>query len=79
MDAHVRRSVEASMAATVLESHEGEISEFSAGCVSGRELIERGFAADVTIAARLDARAVVPERSMGDPAKRFVATRAGTA
>jgi len=73
MGAHVHRSVEASMAAAVFESHEGRVGEFLANCVSGRELIERGFAADVAIAAQLDARAVVPERSMGDPAKRFVA------
>ena len=78
MGEHVQRSVEASMAATVFESHESRISEFLEGCVSGRELIERGFAADVTIAAQLDTRAVVPERSMGDPAKRFVSSRAGT-
>ncbi len=71
MGTRVRRSVEASMAAAVFESHEGEISEFLTGCVSGRELVERGFATDVALAAQLDARAVVPERSIGDPAKRF--------
>jgi len=67
------------MAAAVFENHRDRVEEFLEGCVSGRELIECGFAADVTIAARLDSRSVVPERSMGDPAMRFVALRAGAA
>jgi len=67
----LRQSVEASMAAAVFESHRDRLALFLESCVSGRELVERGFGDDVVLAARLDTRSGVPERRSGDPAKRF--------
>ena len=36
------------------------LQPFLTGCASGRELIERGFAQDIALAAQLDASATVP-------------------
>jgi len=71
LGAYVRQSVEASMAMAVFESHRDRLRPFLEGCVSGRELIERGFGDDVELAARLDTRSGIPERSSGDPARMF--------
>ena len=71
LGAHVRQSVEASMATAVFESHRDRLRPFLESCVSGRELIERGFGDDVELAARLDTRSGIPERSSGDPARMF--------
>jgi 2-phosphosulfolactate phosphatase len=55
-----RMSPEARAAA---EMYDGGLDQLSArlyGCVSGRELVSRGFGADVDVAADLDASAIVP-------------------
>ncbi len=65
------RSVEATIAAATFGSHSGRLASVLQGCVSGRELRERGFHEDVEIATQLDAHAVVPERALGDPLHRF--------
>lgn len=71
----VQRSVEASMAESVFESHAGRLAVALEGCVSGRELVERGFDVDVSIAARLDANAGVPERFAHDSPRMFADRR----
>lgn len=71
LDSSVLRSVEATMASVVFESHAGRLASALQECVSGRELRERGFEADVEIAARIDAHAVVPERAFDDPPHQF--------
>ncbi|MEU8296027.1 2-phosphosulfolactate phosphatase [Micromonospora sp. NPDC048909] len=52
-------SVEAAMALAALASTP-DVPAAIRGCVSGRELVERGFAEDVEIAVRLDVSDVVP-------------------
>jgi 2-phosphosulfolactate phosphatase len=75
LDPQILRSVEATMAATTFESHAGRLLSVLQGCVSGRELRERGFDADVDLATQVDAHAVVPERALGDPPHRFTTQR----
>jgi phosphosulfolactate phosphohydrolase-like enzyme len=55
----------------VFESQAGRLVSAVRECVSGRELRERGYGADVDIAVRLDAHTVVPERCRDDPHHRF--------
>lgn len=71
LDASVSRSVEATTASSVFESHAGQLASAVNDCVSGRELRERGYDTDVEIAAQLDAHAVVPERVRDDPHHQF--------
>jgi 2-phosphosulfolactate phosphatase len=71
LDVSVSRSVEATTASAVFESHAGQLTSSLQDCVSGRELRERGFGTDVEIATRLDAHAVVPERVRSDPHHQF--------
>lgn len=71
LDPSLRRSVEASASSAVFETHAGRLPSALQECVSGRELVERGYAADVDIAAFLDAHTVVPERRRDDPPHRF--------
>lgn len=54
------RSSEAELAASAFETSRAELARILAGSVSGRELIARGFAADVEIAVDVDASGVVP-------------------
>ena len=56
-------TVEARTAAAAFESVAARLPGELAGCVSGRELTENGFAADVAIAAELDASTCVPVMS----------------
>jgi 2-phosphosulfolactate phosphatase len=55
-----RRSPEASVAAAAFDFVCGSLREQILLCSSGRELLERGFAADVEIAAELDVSEIVP-------------------
>lgn len=55
-----RRSPEAEAAAAAFEFFRGNLQAALRECGSGRELIERGFAADVDLAARYDASINVP-------------------
>ncbi len=71
LGSQVHRSVEASMAASVFESHADQLPVVLEACVSGRELIERGFGGDVAIAARTDANAAVPARRARGLSKMF--------
>lgn len=57
---HVRFSPEALTAARLARAVKEEIPALVTDCASGRELIGRGFAADVAIATECDASAVVP-------------------
>lgn len=54
------KSAEAMMAAAMFEQSRGSLAETLRGAESGRELIARGFAEDVELAAVLDASSVVP-------------------
>jgi 2-phosphosulfolactate phosphatase len=59
-----RLSVEARFAAAAFEMA-GDVGGVLADCVSGRELIARGFADDVALAAELDVSAVAVRRADG--------------
>jgi 2-phosphosulfolactate phosphatase len=56
----LRLAPEASAAAAAFGTVEAELAAQLAGCASGRELIEDGFAEDVAIAAELDGSTGVP-------------------
>ena len=69
-----RPSPEAAAAVAAHRDAAAEIGQRLAACGSGRELIERGFVADVELAAALDASSVVPTldgRQLVDGADRF--------
>jgi phosphosulfolactate phosphohydrolase-like enzyme len=51
---------EAAAAAGLFQAAGDRLVEWLRGCVSGRELTERGFGSDVDVAAQLDASRVVP-------------------
>nr|WP_300143715.1 2-phosphosulfolactate phosphatase [Propionicimonas sp.] len=53
-------SPEAAAAADLFQAGRDRLLEWTRGCVSGRELTERGFGTDVDVAAQLDASRVVP-------------------
>jgi 2-phosphosulfolactate phosphatase len=53
-------SPEAAAAAALFQASEPRLLEWMAQCVSGRELIDRGFDSDVEVAAALDASPNVP-------------------
>ena len=55
-----RRSPEARAAEAVFAQFAGELLSCIEQCISGKELIERGFAEDVRLAASLDASSTVP-------------------
>jgi len=55
-----RRSPEAEMAAAAFEHFRGDLGRALRECASGRELIERGFACDVELAAELGVSEAVP-------------------
>ncbi len=67
----LRLSIEAEVAASAFASQSGDVESALAASVSGRELIERGFDDDVTIAGQLDAHTSVAVRRRDDPAHRF--------
>ena len=54
------RSPEASATEAVWPAHQHRAAELLRDCYSGRELLERGFAADVALAADHDAQPTVP-------------------
>lgn len=54
------QSSEAQLAAAAFAASRARLGEILAGSVSGRELIARGFAADVTLASEYDCSAAVP-------------------
>jgi 2-phosphosulfolactate phosphatase len=56
----LRFSPEAATAAAAFAAVESELEERLAGCASGRELTEYGFAEDVAIAGELDSSTWVP-------------------
>ena len=55
-----RKSPEARAAEAVFESNRGDVRRVLAACASGRELIRRGYPADVDLAGRLDSSESVP-------------------
>ena len=55
-----RMSPEAELAIQAFRCFEGDLHRALSGCTSGRELIERGFANDVALAAELNASRAVP-------------------
>jgi 2-phosphosulfolactate phosphatase len=55
-----RPSPEARAAIAAFEDARGQLADALGQCPSGRELIERGFASDVALAAQLDASATAP-------------------
>ncbi|MEO1057506.1 MAG: 2-phosphosulfolactate phosphatase [Actinomycetota bacterium] len=77
LDERLGRSVEADTAASVFATQSADLESALAASVSGRELVARGFADDVAVAARLDAHAAVPSRRRDDPAHRFSAIAEG--
>lgn len=64
-------SPEASAAVATFRAAESHLLEWMTDCVSGRELIDRGFGSDVEVASALDASRTVPVLAgdwFGDPA-----------
>lgn len=59
------RSVEAQMAANAFEGVRHDLLHVLMECVSGRELIEKGFTRDVELAADLDASTTAPRLIAG--------------
>ena len=55
-----RRSTEAAAAEAVFLALRDKLSDTIYGCVSGRELVERGFSADVALAAALNVSNAAP-------------------
>ena len=55
-----RRSLEAQLAVAAFERFRGDLKGVLTGCGSGKELMERGFAADVALAAAYGASRAVP-------------------
>jgi 2-phosphosulfolactate phosphatase len=66
-------SAEAELAAASFESQERRLIRALSTCVSGRELIERGFDEDVLLAAELDAAPVTVRRADDDNERAFIA------
>ena len=54
------KSPEARVAEAVFEASRTDLARTVAACASGQELIQRGFAADVDLASRLDCSESVP-------------------
>lgn len=69
----LRTSPEAEVAATAFVASEHRILDVLRTCVSGRELIERGFPDDVDLAAAIDSIAAVPCWRTGNPRREFTA------
>ena len=67
----LRLSAEAHLAAAAFEATASSISHALRRCVSGRELIERGFPDDVELAAQVDSSGSVPRWDTRDPAREF--------
>lgn len=55
-----RRSPEAEAAVAIFEWAQGSLADVLLTCASGRELVERGYEADVLLAAQLDVSHAVP-------------------
>lgn len=53
-------SPEALATAMLFDASRGRLAELVRSCASGRELVEQGFADDITVASDLDASAVTP-------------------
>ena len=66
-----RLSVEAELAVALFSAGAHDVGDVLSRSVSGRELIARGFAADVTHAAQLDTMTSVPCWLAGDPPRTF--------
>lgn len=64
-------SPEASLAAAAFRAARGDIADVLRRCVSGRELIERGFGEDVELAAALDSSEAVPRWETTNPRREF--------
>jgi phosphosulfolactate phosphohydrolase-like enzyme len=70
----LRTSPEADVAAAAFIASEHRILDVLRGCVSGRELIDRGFPDDVDLAAAIDSvGAAVPCWRTSNPTREFTA------
>lgn len=58
--AHIRPSAEAELAAAVYQAWSTRVPDALRRCISGRELVEKGFQNDIELAASLDSTAAVP-------------------
>jgi 2-phosphosulfolactate phosphatase len=67
----LRTSPEAALAAASYRELQDEIGDVLRRCVSGRELIDRGFPDDVEIAAAVDSSEAVPVWRTSDPVREF--------
>ena len=65
------RSAEAHLAAHAWEASASRTTEVLRSCVSGRELIERGFPDDVELAAHVDSTGAVPRWDTRAPTREF--------
>jgi 2-phosphosulfolactate phosphatase len=63
------RSPEADLAAAAFERFRGNLAEMLYRCCSGRELIERGFSADVDLAAEWNVSRSIPRLKDGEFAR----------
>ncbi len=64
------RSPEAAAAVAAFEAARGSLADTLADCTSGLEMVSRGFADDVTLAAAYDVTDVVPQLREGRFASR---------
>ena len=60
------KSPEASAAERLFATAGGDLKELVQSCASGREIIDRGFAADVNLATEFDCSDVVPVLENGE-------------
>jgi 2-phosphosulfolactate phosphatase len=67
-------SVEAELAASAFDQASAHLARMLSECVSGRELIERGFAEDVALAAEIDASTRTVRRTADRTERAFAAT-----
>ena len=72
-------SAEAVIAAATFGAVEANVAETLAACVSGRELIARGFSDDVTLAAAVDSTRAVPVWNTAGEVREFVDSPSGPA
>ena len=68
----LRLSPEAAVAASTFDALADRIPEALRACLSGRELIERGFPEDVELAARVDSSSAVPVWDTSSPVREFL-------
>lgn len=71
----LKLSLEAALAANAFDVVQHDVTSALDSCISGRELIAKGFADDVVLASQLDSIGVVPVWETAGPEREFEAAR----